>query len=132
MNLRVPLRARIVGLGLVGFLVGACAGPNDPISLAPTPTSESVGVPAQVIGAVTRTAGKTVIVSVSTAKRGAAAPVSSPCDPPPPPPLLHAAMAIDTLAAIMFTFKRFTEFSAVVVGEPNYAWPCQQLTNACT
>jgi hypothetical protein len=38
-------------------------------------------------------------------------------------------MAIVTPATIMLTFNRFTEFSAVVVGEPNYAWPCQQLTS---
>jgi hypothetical protein len=46
--------------------------------------------------------------------------------------VLHAAMAIDTPAAIVITLKRLTEFSAVVVGEPNYEWTCQQLTSACT
>ena len=78
-----------------------------------------------------RSCARAAARNCSTASRGAGAPVI--CEreppPPPPPPLLHAARAIITPAAIVLTFKQFTEFSAVVVGEPNNAWPCQQLTS---
>src|SRR5580700_579911 len=68
------LRTGLAGLGLLALLLGACARSNQPLNLAPTPTSEGDAVGAQVIATVTRTADSPVPVSVASTKRG---PISS-------------------------------------------------------